>query len=230
MLPSTSTTTTTSNNTLFLVGGIGALGMEVAKGLITARGLFDDCIALVPFEASDVKIARLRRMGWTVEFADFNYVESLTFSMSGAKVVVSTVDGIGMKSTEINVIDAAKSAGASLYVPTQLGADYYHGSNGTSPRPFPVKQAVLTHVKEVGLATLSVFVGFSDSAPLFLSYSKNMSATFLGSGAAPKCAFTKLSDSGFVLAEALADPRYDEGGYLSMQASKALTRNIVFLS
>lgn len=151
--------------------------------------------------------------------------------MSGAKVVVSTVDGIDMKDIEMNIVDACKSAGASLYVPIQLGADYHHGPNGCS-RPFSVKQAVVKHVKEVGLvATLSVFVGgFSDSIPLFLSYSnKNMSATFLGNGAAPtKISFTKLSDSGFVLAEALADPRYGEGGYFSMQASKALTRNIVF--
>jgi hypothetical protein len=51
--------------------------------------------------------------------------------MSGAKVVVSTADGIDMKgSTEMNVVDAAKSAGASLYVPTQSGADYYYSSNG----------------------------------------------------------------------------------------------------
>lgn len=69
MLPST-TTSSTTNNALFLVGGTGALGMEVAKGLVTARGLLDGCISLVSFDTSDVKIARLRQLGWTaVEFA-----------------------------------------------------------------------------------------------------------------------------------------------------------------
>ncbi|KAI2488820.1 NAD(P)H-binding protein [Fragilaria crotonensis] len=205
---------TSSGNTLVLVGGTGGLGLEVAKGLVTADG-FDKAVALVRPSSADDKIEKLRDLGWVVDKVDFDDANALSSALSGAKVVVSTLSGAEMASLETKIIDAAKSSGVSLFVPSQFGIDYRRW-NGDFPF-FQGKRAVLAHAEEVGLPTLSVFVGcFSDVIFYFLYDIAKMEATLVGGGTS-KSSFTKRSDIGFVLAKALADPNYASGGFLSMQ-------------
>ena len=126
----------TSNKALVLVGGTGGLGLEVAKGLVTAKG-FDKAVALVRPSASDDKIGNLRDIGWVVEKVDFDDANALA----------------EMVSLETKIIDAAKSSGASLFVPSQFGVDTRRWIGD-----FPVfqgKAAVLAHAEEVGLPSLS---------------------------------------------------------------------------
>ena len=205
---------TSTNKTLILVGGTGGLGYEVAKGLITAE-VFDKAVALVRPSASDEKIENLREIGWVVEKVDFDDADALLSLLSGAKVVVSTLSGADIVSLETKIIDAAQSSGASLFVPSQFGFDYRRWIG-----EFPVfqgKRAVLAHAEKVGLSSLSVFTGaFSDVIFDFLADIAKMEATLVGGGTS-KYSFTKRSDIGFVLAKALADPRYANGGFLSMQ-------------
>ena len=205
---------TSTNNTLVLVGGTGGLGLEIAKGLVTAEG-FDKAVALVRPSSAEDKIEKLRDLGWVVDTVDFDDANALSSALSGAKVVVSTLSGAEMASLEIKLIDAAKSSGVSLFVPSQFGVDHRRWI-GDFPM-FQGKRAVLAHAEEVGLPTLSVFVGcFSDVIFYFLCDIANMKATLVGGGT-PMTSFTKRSDIGFVLAKALADPKYASGGFLSMQ-------------
>jgi len=201
-----------SNNTLFLVGGTGGLGSEIAKGLVTAEG-FDSRKALV---RSAAKAQHLDEMGWTVVEVDFQDPAALEAALVGAKTVVSTLGGGDMVTLEMATIQAAKkAAGAPLFVPSQFGVDYRRWNMS-----FPFlqgKKKVLETAKAEGLPALSVFCGyFSDFIFGFLADPDNGKARIVGDGSA-KLSFTRRSDIGYVLAKALADPKFSNGGFLSME-------------
>jgi uncharacterized protein YbjT (DUF2867 family) len=207
----------TINKSLVLVGGTGGLGTEVAKGLITAEG-FDHKVALVRSSTAEEKVTRLEELGWTIRrVVDFDDNDSLVEALHGTKVLVSTLSGPELMDIEIKLIDAAKRVGGvSLFVPSQFGVDYRRWG-GNFP-VFEAKRRILSYASEVNLPTLSVFVGaFSDIIFYFLTDLSNMEATIV-SGGKSLFSFTKRSDIGLVLAKALNDPKYEEGGYLSIQS------------
>jgi uncharacterized protein YbjT (DUF2867 family) len=205
----------TSNKSLFLVGGTGGLGTEVAKGLVTAEG-FDHKVALVRTSAAEDKVSLLEEFGWTIRKIDFEDENEVLEALHGAKVLVSTLSGPKLMEMETKLIDAAKRVGVSLFVPSQFGVDYRRWK-GDFP-VFEAKRKVLSYASEVNLPTLSVFVGaFSDVIFYFLADMVNMQATIV-SGGKSMFSFTKRSDIGHVLAKALNDPKYELGGYLSIQS------------
>jgi uncharacterized protein YbjT (DUF2867 family) len=186
---------------LFLVGGTGSLGMEVAKGLVHAKG-YSSYKAIV---RSIPKAAALQELGWTlVEVPDYLDTPALEAALQGAKTVVSTFGGGDIVKLEIATVHAAKKAGAELFLPSQFGVDFHRWS---STNPFLVaKRDVLATAKEVGLPTLTVFVGyFADYIFGFITDVPNGKARIVGDGSA-KTTYTRRSDIGKVLAEALADP------------------------
>ena len=197
---------------LYLTGGTGKFGQELAKGLVTAQG-FDAKVALV--RSMGEKSEQLKSLGWDVQQVDLNDSEGLIQAMPNASVVVSAVSGPELVDTEKKMIDAAQAAGASLYVPSQYGVDHRRWKAGF---PFFVgKKSVLEYAQQVGLPTLSVYSGlFSDYIFSFLADPANMTAILVNGGSA-RYSFTKRSDIGFVLAKALADPDFANGGDLSMQ-------------
>jgi uncharacterized protein YbjT (DUF2867 family) len=198
---------------LILVGGTGGLGTEVAKGLITASG-FEDKVALVRSESE--KSRKLADFGWTVVVVDFEDDSALKKSMKGVKVVVSTLSGGGLKNLECALMDAAHAASASLFVPSQFGIDYRRWK-GSFPF-FDSKLDVLRHAESIGLPTLSVFTGgFSDVIFDYLADIPHHKATVVDGGNT-SYSFTRRSDIGYVLAQALANPKYNRGGFLSMCA------------
>jgi NmrA-like family len=201
----------TTNNTLILAGGTGALGMKIAKGLATAEG-FVEKKAIV----RDVLMGKkLQDMGWTlVPVEDFMDGAALEAAFVGAKVVVSTFGGADLVALEKATVTAAKKAGASLFVPSQFGVDCRRW-----PNRHPIlsrKQEVLDAAKEADLPTLIVFVGyFSDYIFSFVADPVNGNARVIGDGSA-LTSFTLRSDIGYVLAKAIADPAYSQGGFLSI--------------
>lgn len=212
--------TTTSNNALFLVGGTGGLGKEVAKGLVTAPG-FDSRKALV---RDTSKGKDLEDIGWElVQVSDFQDSKSLQDALVGAKTVVSTVGGGDLVRIEKSVLTAAKAVGASLFVPSQFGVDFRRWG-----ATFPFlegKKQVLDAAKDAALPTLCVFTGyFSDLIFSFLADPANAKGMIVGDGTA-KISFTRRSDIGFVLAKALSDPKYSEGGFLSIQGDNTTWKN-----
>ena len=205
-----------SNDTLFLIGGTGRLGSIVAEGLVTSQG-FDKRVALVRSSSAEDKLDYLRKLGWTIEkIDDFLNPEALIAAMSGVRVVVSTMTtGADLVPVEKSIIDAAKKCGASFFVPSQFGVDFRRWE-GHFPT-YESKREVVTYAEEVGLPILCVFVGlFSDIIFPFLTNLEEMTATVVGGGSA-RYSFTRRRDIGFVLAKVLADPKYANGGYMSMQ-------------
>lgn len=202
-----------NNNTLYLVGGTGGLGMEVAKGLVTAEG-FSHHKALVRRTSSDQATA-LEALGWELVEADFSNPKALETSLAGAKTVVSAFGGNDLVQLETATIQAAKKAGATLYVPSQFGVDTRRWNMSF---PFLKGKSQVLQVAEMeGLPTLSVFVGmFSDFIFGFLADPANAKGRIVGDGNA-KLSFTRRSDIGYVLAKALADPEFAQGGTLSME-------------
>lgn len=197
---------------LYLIGGTGNLGQELAKGLVTAQG-FDAKVALVRSMGENSE--KLESLGWKVQQVDLNDSNGLIKAMPNASVVVSAVSGPELVNTEKKMIDAAQAAGASLYVPSQYGVDHRRWKPGF---PFYAgKKSVLEYAQQVGLPTLSVYSGlFSDFIFSFLADPANMTATLVNGGSA-RYSFTKRSDIGYVLAKALADPDFANGGDLSIQ-------------
>lgn len=214
------------NDTLFLLGGTGSLGAEVAKGLRSASG-FSDYKAIV---RNPDKAKTLKDLGWTVVQADGMDEKSLTEALVGAKVVVSTYGGGNLVDLEKTAIQAAKHAGACLYVPSQFGVDYRRWG-----ADFPFlegKRKVLNFAQEQSLATLQVFVGmFSDFIFGFLTDIEHGKARIIGdTESSALVSFTRRSDIGKVLAKALEDPALlRQGGTLSMQGSTMKWKDAVAL-
>jgi uncharacterized protein YbjT (DUF2867 family) len=186
---------------LFLVGGTGSLGMEIAKGLVHAKG-YTSRKAIV---RSIPKATALQELGWDlVEVSDYFDAPALEAALQGAKTVVSTFGGGDIVKLDIATARAAKKVGAELFLPSQFGVDFRRWS---STNPFlAAKGEILAAAKEVGLPTLTVFVGyFSDTTFGLVADVPNCKARIIGDGSA-KITFTRRSDIGKVLAEALADP------------------------
>jgi uncharacterized protein YbjT (DUF2867 family) len=206
--------TSRKNNALFLVGGTGGLGHEIALGLRTTTG-YDEYKAMVR-DRSSPKALALEEMGWElVEVPDYFNIDSLTNALQGAKTIVSTIGGADMVAIEVGIIEAAKEVGVSLFVPSQFGVDYRRWG---SSFPFLAgKYKVLETAKAAKLPTLAVFNGlFSDSIFSFLADPVNHKARIIGDGSG-KVSFTRRSDIGYVLAKALNDPSLQQGGTLSLQ-------------
>lgn len=205
-----------TNNELIFLGGTGALGQEIGKGLITTEG-FDAYKAVV--RSPDSEAARaLQRMGWTLQVVDdMRDVEKMVQAMAGAKTVVSTFGGDSMVELEMIAMEAAKIAGAILYVPSQFGIDYRRF--GTSFPIFAGKKQALEKAEELGLPTLKVFTGcFSDIIFGYLTDLENATTNLIGDLDGGTMSFTRRSDIGYVLAKALQSPKYNQGGFLSLQA------------
>jgi NmrA-like family len=193
---------TSTNDALILVGGTGGLGMDIAKGLVAAEG-YGSHKAIV----RDVTKAKaLQEMGWTlVELADYFDTSGLEHAMVGAKTVVSAFGGGDLIKLETATIEAAKKAGATLFVPSQFGTDYRHWD-----LYFPFlasKQETLKVAKDAGMPTLIVFTGcFTETSMPFLFDIENNKATLVGDpNSMAKVSFTRRSDIGKVLAKALSD-------------------------
>jgi uncharacterized protein YbjT (DUF2867 family) len=197
-----------------MFGATGGLGMEVAQGLVTADG-FSAKKAVVRDTSSD-KAQKLQDMGWTlVQMTDLNDPVALEAILQGAKVVVSTLSGNDMVAMETNIIQAAKKAGVSLFVPSQFGVDYRRW--GSDFPFFAGKKQVLDNAEKEGLPTLSVFVGyFADASFSLFADLETFKVSWVGDGN-DKITWTRRSDIGYVLAKALADPKLANGGTLMIQ-------------
>lgn len=210
--------------TLVLVGGTGQLGSEMADGLLQAQG-FSAFVALVRASSSPEKIQLLKDRGWFVRTVDFNDSQAIQQALAGAHTVIATVRGDDMVAMQNTLVDAAKAAGVSLFVPSQFGIDPRRWEPG-----HPILDAdinVLEHAKAVGMPTLVVSNGlFTDMIfGMFIDADSNKT-TFIDGGKA-KVSFTRRRDIGYVLAKALSDPQYANGGYLCLQAETMAWKDAV---
>ena len=200
---------------LGFIGGTGRLGQEIAKGLIKAEG-FDSYKAFVRSPAlGGETVQALQELGFEIVDIDFDDKDALEDSFRGIKTLVSTIAGGALWKVETKVIPAAKKAGVSLFVPSQFGVDIARfGAN----HPFlKAKENVLTVAENEGLPVLKVTCGlFSDAFFEVTGDPFNGEAKLVESDAPAKVSFTRRSDVGFVLAKALSDPEFSQGGTLAI--------------
>jgi uncharacterized protein YbjT (DUF2867 family) len=214
-----STIVYSSMSSLAFIGGTGRLGQEIAKGLITVEG-FDSIKAFVRPESTGKESAKaLKELGYEIVTVDYSDAAALEEAFKDIKVIVSTMAGGQLWKVETAVVEAAKKAGVSLFVPSQYGVD---GDRFGSDFPFlQTKAKVLEKAKEVGLPVLKVLTGyFSDIIYDALADPFEGTARLVGDPAdAAKISFTRRSDVGYVLAKALSDPEYSDGGVLGIAGS-----------
>jgi len=201
-----------TSKVLVPLGGTGSLGREVAKGLVSAEG-FALKKALVRDPDSD-KASILKTLGWTVEkVPPFDDPKQLSSALADAHTIVSTLSGNDLAKIETAVVEATAKT-ASLFVPSQFGVDFRRW--GTFPL-LAAKKTVLEAAEKAGLPTLCVFVGyFSDFIFGYLADPTHAKGRIIGDGSA-RLSFTRRSDIGFVLAKALVDPEYANGGFISIE-------------
>lgn len=200
---------------LGFIGGTGRLGQEIAKGLIKAEG-FDSYKAFVRNPAlGGEKTEALKELGYEIVDIDFDDTDALEESLKGIKTLVSTMAGGALWRIETAVIRAAKKAGVSLFVPSGFDVDIERfGAN----HPFlKAKENVIHVAEQEGLPVLNVTCGlFSDAIFEVCGDPWNGEAMLVESDSPAKISFTRRSDVGPVLAKALSDPEYSEGGTLAI--------------
>lgn len=206
-------------SSLVLVGGTGRLGQEIAVGLKTAPG-FDAFRALVrPESTSKPEARRLQdELGYElVPVQDFTDVSALQRVLAGCRVLVSTLAKGQLWNLETALIDAASRAGVELFVPSQFGLDL--DRFGADFEVYKTKADIVQRARRADLPVLRVTCGlFSDVVLDVLADPWEGTATLVQSEVTKpsKVSFTRRSDIGHVLAKALADPVYQDGGVLAM--------------
>eukprot|EP00977_Amphora_coffeiformis_P005558 scaffold1170_cov174-Amphora_coffeaeformis.AAC.42 len=217
---------------LGFIGATGRLGQELAKGLIKAEG-FDSFKAFVRNDSDPDKIQVLKQLGYEIVTVDFDNTESLEENFNDVKTLVSAIGGgplwrVETVSVRFHCIErafvelfqdvqrAAKNAGVSLFVPSQFDVD--RERFGTKDPFMKAKANVVDTAKDEGLPVLIVNPGyFSDVVFELTGDPFNGENVLVLSDNAAKISFTRRSDVGFVLAKALSDPKYSEGGTLAIQ-------------
>mmetsp|Transcript_481 Transcript_481/g.1101 ORF Transcript_481/g.1101 Transcript_481/m.1101 type:complete len:312 (-) Transcript_481:191-1126(-) len=203
-------------SSLAFIGATGKLGQEIAPGLKTAEG-FDRFLAVVRPESITKEPAKhLQELGYELVSCDVSDTEALEKVLQGCKVVVSTLSKGQLHKLETGIVDASKKAGVSLFVPSQFGVDLERF--GASHPVYQAKVKVIEKAEQAGLPVLKVYTGFfSDIIFDVLADPWEGTARLVGDPAdAPPVSFTRRSDVGYVLAKALADPAYSDGGVLAM--------------
>ena len=218
------------NNTLYLVGGTGSLGLEVAQGLRTAKG-FTSYKAVVRDDTTE-NAQLLAKKGWELVVVKdmLHDKDALEDALQDAKVIVSTFGTGDMVKLEMAVIDAIVAATSKnnndnggnsvpLFVPSQFGVDYRRW-NVDETHPFLLgKRSVLEYAKKYEIPTLSVFTGyFSDFIFHFLANPKEGTARMVVGDGTGNVSFTKRSDIGYVLAKA-----FDTDGIDNLKEAKTLS-------
>jgi uncharacterized protein YbjT (DUF2867 family) len=158
----------------------------------------------------------LKGLGYEVVTTDFEDEEALEDSLRGIDTLVSTIGGAGLWRIETAVVKAAKKAGVSYFVPSQFDVD--RERFGTTDPFMAAKANIVKAAKEEGLSVLVVNCGyFADAIFDIIGDPWNGEAKIVDSDSPAKITFTRRSDVGHVLAGALNDPEYSEGGCLFIE-------------
>lgn len=164
-----------SSYTSFAVAGSGAIGSYVVAALAANPSL----AVTVLSRSADVKVPS----GVVVKVVDYAIPSSIESALSGIDVVISTLGGGGNDVQEA-LANAAKQAGAKLFVPSEFG----NPTVGLLTGPLASRELLARHLKAIGLPSLRLWTGpFSDYvlvAPFGFDFA-NGSATWVGQGDTP---------------------------------------------
>ncbi|KAK7028328.1 NmrA domain-containing protein [Favolaschia claudopus] len=173
----------------FAVVGGGKLGMPIVKGLsaqgatvvlLSRSGLDDTKLETLPAKVSVAK----------VDTADSAAVAAI-FEQHKVDVVVSTISS-GAVGAQTVLVDAAKSAGVRLFVPSEFGMS----TEGDVNNP---KNKIIAYTESVGVPYARFFNGMiTEFLPMLIGVKEHGKVRIVGKGDAP-VSFTSIVDvTGFV--------------------------------
>ncbi|VDC07393.1 unnamed protein product [Peniophora sp. CBMAI 1063] len=178
----------------FAIVGAGLIGGTIAEELLKAKteGVVDK-IVLLSRPNSVSKLDTYSARGATVvPVEDYSSVQEVSKALSGVEVVFSTLSHLVLD-LELPIAEAAKAAGAQLFVPSEYGLSTDGHTNGI----LASKAAVDKQIRALGIATTRFFVGmFGDIiwSP-FLGLDLKGTVLIGGDGSA-KVSFTSTEDIG----------------------------------
>ncbi|VDC03006.1 unnamed protein product [Peniophora sp. CBMAI 1063] len=187
----------------FAVVGAGTLGLPIIEELLNvkAAGSADKVLLLTRPESVSKYDALAARGATIVPIADYTSTSEVAKALAGIEVVISTL-GHSAYGIQIPIAQAAKEAGAKLFVPSEFGSPTDKATEGL----FAAKAGINRKIRdEVGLPTAVFFTGgFADVIwnPLIDLDLKSGSVGVGGDGSAPT-SFTSRSDIGRYLAYVL---------------------------
>jgi len=146
----------------FAIVGAGNIGGYFAEELLKKKDAkeIDELVIVTRPASVDKELNKtLASRGARIAPADFADVSALTKALAGAHVVISTITLTAIDA-QVTVAEAAKAAGASLFVPSEYG-----GPTENLPGPLGAKGTLQTKLREVGPPILPVYSGpFADFA------------------------------------------------------------------
>ncbi|TFY63187.1 hypothetical protein EVG20_g6425 [Dentipellis fragilis] len=145
----------------FALAGVGNIGTFIANEFLArkAAGQINRVVILTRSSTDDEKNKEFKRKGAEVITIDYSSKASLISALAGVAVVISTIN-LGALDSQFSLIDAAKEAGAKLFVPSEFGTPTDDIMNG----PASPKRKALEKLKKLDLPYALVYNGaFSDT-------------------------------------------------------------------
>ncbi|KAI5475534.1 NAD P-binding protein [Pseudohyphozyma bogoriensis] len=174
----------------FAVAGAGNVGKYVVEQLVKAGKT-----VVVLSRSADTKFT-----GATTKEVDYSSAASIEAALAGVEVVVAALGQMALAQQTV-LADAAKKAGASLFLPVEYG----NPTDQLTEGPLMAKKQVHDYLRSIDLPYLLVFTGpFPDFIfDPFLGFDlANGKAEIVGNGDTP-VGFTARADVGWYIAKAL---------------------------
>jgi len=154
----------TNGKSVCVAGGTGGLGYFIAKALCQKKSEIPMVTILTRPESEKDQTKRahldeLRRLGAKTVTVDFSNVSDLRKALEGFECVVSALSIMALGREQLNLIEAAKTAGVKHFCPSEFGVDT------TLPECRDIaflepKRAALEALKKSGMSYTVFITGF----------------------------------------------------------------------
>ncbi|KAJ3268328.1 hypothetical protein HDV01_003114 [Terramyces sp. JEL0728] len=141
-------------DSILVVGGSAGIGRHVV--LEALKDSFYKKVGVLSRKQTPA-LDELVSLGAAVNVVDYSDLMALEQHMHGYKVVVAIHNTYGNIDDALAIIDTAKKAGVSRFVPNVWGVDYE--LNAVLPWLGP-RLKIRNHLKEIGLAYTEIILGF----------------------------------------------------------------------
>lgn len=192
-----------------IAGATGAMGKLVAAEL-RKRGMAVKALVRPNTDASRTQ-SLLELGGVSVVKVDFSDVPALTRELTGARSVVSTLQGLAdvMLKTQGTLLEAAAAAKVGRFIPSDFSLDFTKTKPGSN-RNLDLHRDFHVQLNKSGIAWTSILNGaFMELLALpdmSLVNRENRKVIYIGS-ADQKLDYTTMPDTAAYTAEVAADPR-----------------------
>ncbi|KZV70021.1 NAD-P-binding protein [Peniophora sp. CONT] len=176
----------------FAVVGAGGIGGAIIEELLNSQstGAVDKIVLLTRPESAS-KHEALAARGVTIARVDYSSSSEVSKALAGVEVVICTLSHNAL-GVQLPVAEAAKAAGAQLFVPTDFGSPTDDATEGVHL----VKEETNKNIRALGLPTARFFTGvFSDGIWVpYLNLDLKSGSVGVGGDGNAKASFTSCID------------------------------------